>query len=166
MSVKIILKLSLLLKGALIEKESQKLSNIPIASICASAILLAKAGILNGRKFTCLQNAYENHKSLFERSIYTGTDIEVENTVVTAKGTAFAEFAVAICQLMGLLNEKEKLDSTVRRAFSEGYKVTLIQGAHSTFNSEQLRAADIIQHHNKVLGWFANIVDVKDIKLT
>ena len=89
-------------------------SNIPIASICASAILLAKAGILNGRKFTCLQNTYENHKSLFERSIYTGTDIEVENTVITAKGTAFAEFAVAVCQLMGLLNEKEKLDSTLK----------------------------------------------------
>ncbi|WP_440604137.1 cysteine hydrolase family protein [Bacillus sp. GB_SG_008] len=57
------------------------------------------------------------------------------------------------------------VDTTVRRAFSEGYKVTLIHGAHSTFDSEQLCAEDIIQHHNKVLGWFANIVDVKDIKL-
>ncbi|PGZ95488.1 cysteine hydrolase [Bacillus pseudomycoides] len=58
------------------------------------------------------------------------------------------------------------VDTTVRRAFSEGYKVTLIRGAHSTFDSEQLRAEDIIQHHNKVLGWFADIVDVKDIQLT
>ncbi|SFC72901.1 Nicotinamidase-related amidase [Bacillus sp. 491mf] len=57
------------------------------------------------------------------------------------------------------------VDTTVRRAFSEGYKVTLIQGAHSTFDSEQLRAEDIIHHHNKVLGWFADIVDVKEIKL-
>ncbi|MGF9966173.1 cysteine hydrolase family protein [Bacillus rhizoplanae] len=57
------------------------------------------------------------------------------------------------------------VDTTVRRAFSEGYKVTLIQGAHSTFDSEQLRAEDIIQHHNKVLGWFANIVNVQDLKL-
>ncbi|ENQ3080091.1 cysteine hydrolase family protein [Bacillus multifaciens] len=57
------------------------------------------------------------------------------------------------------------VDTTVRRAFSEGYKVTLIRGAHSTFDSEQLRAEDIIHHHNKVLGWFADIVDVKEIKL-
>ncbi|MFD0772002.1 cysteine hydrolase family protein [Bacillus sp. CGMCC 1.60114] len=57
------------------------------------------------------------------------------------------------------------VDTTVRRAFSEGYKVTLIHGAHSTFDSEQLRAEDIIQHHNKVLGWFADIVNVKDLKL-
>lgn len=88
--------------------------HIPIASICASAILLAKAGILNGRKFTCLQHTYENNKALFEESVYTGTDIEVKETIITAKGTAFAEFAVAVCQLMGLLKEKEKLDSTLR----------------------------------------------------
>jgi nicotinamidase-related amidase len=57
------------------------------------------------------------------------------------------------------------VDTTVRRAFSEGYKVTLIQGAHSTFDSEQLRAEDIVQHHNKILGWFADIVDVQDLRL-
>ncbi|MEI4828462.1 cysteine hydrolase family protein [Bacillus sp. FJAT-53711] len=57
------------------------------------------------------------------------------------------------------------VDTTVRRAFSEGYKVTLIHGAHSTFDSEQLRAEDIIQHHNKVLAWFANIANVQDLKL-
>lgn len=88
--------------------------HIPIASICASAILLGKAGILNGRKFTCLQHTYENNKNLFETSVFTGTDIEVEDTIITAKGTAFAEFAVAVCQLMDLLKEKEKLDSTLK----------------------------------------------------
>ncbi|MEI4802478.1 DJ-1/PfpI family protein [Bacillus sp. FJAT-51639] len=88
--------------------------HIPIASICASAILLGKAGVLNDRKFTCLQHTYENNKVLFETSVYTGTDIEVEDTIITAKGTAFAEFAVAACQLMDLLKEKEKLDSTLK----------------------------------------------------
>ncbi|MEH6892690.1 DJ-1/PfpI family protein [Bacillus sp. JJ864] len=88
--------------------------HIPIASICASAILLGKAGILNGRKFTCLQHTYENNKALFETSVYTGTDIEVEDTIISAKGTAFVEFAVAVCQVMDLLTEKEKLDSTLK----------------------------------------------------
>ncbi|MFD3447308.1 cysteine hydrolase family protein [Microbacteriaceae bacterium 4G12] len=57
------------------------------------------------------------------------------------------------------------VDTTVRRAFSEGYKVTLIQGAHSTFDSKQLRAEEIIQHHQTILGWFADIVDIKEVKL-
>ncbi|MCP1124077.1 DJ-1/PfpI family protein [Bacillus sp. 3103sda1] len=37
--------------------------HISIVSICASVILLGKAGILNGRKFTCLQHTYEKTKS-------------------------------------------------------------------------------------------------------
>ncbi|MBY0597583.1 cysteine hydrolase family protein [Bacillus bingmayongensis] len=57
------------------------------------------------------------------------------------------------------------VDTTTRSAFSEGYKVTLIRDAHSTFDSEQLCAEDIIAHHNTVLGWFAEIIDLKDIQI-
>ncbi|MDM5155298.1 cysteine hydrolase family protein [Bacillus sp. DX1.1] len=57
------------------------------------------------------------------------------------------------------------VDTTVRRAFSEGYKTTLIRDAHSTFDSEQLGAEQIVLHHNKVLGSFADIVDLKDLRL-
>ena len=32
-----------------------------------------------------------------------------------------------------------------RRAFSEGYKVTLVSDAHSTFDTEVLRAEDICE---------------------
>lgn len=88
--------------------------DIPIASICASATLLAKAGILNGRKFTCLTSTYENNKTLFKNSTYSGEDIEVEKSIITAKGTAFAEFAVSICQQMGLLIEQDNIDSTLK----------------------------------------------------
>ncbi|KEK22891.1 cysteine hydrolase family protein [Bacillus gaemokensis] len=57
------------------------------------------------------------------------------------------------------------VDTTTRSAFSEGYKVTLVRDAHSTFDSEQLRAEDIVKHHNAVLGWFADIVDLKSIEI-
>ena len=40
-------------------------------------------------------------------------DIEIDKLVITAKGTAFAEFAVEVCRLMGLLNDKEQLKSTL-----------------------------------------------------
>ena len=57
------------------------------------------------------------------------------------------------------------VDTTTRRACSEGYKVTLVSDAHSTFNTEVLRAEDIVKHHNIVLGAFADVVAVKDLKV-
>jgi nicotinamidase-related amidase len=44
------------------------------------------------------------------------------------------------------------IDTTCRAAFERGLKVTLISDAHTTFNSPSLTAADIIRHHNAVLG--------------
>jgi nicotinamidase-related amidase len=48
------------------------------------------------------------------------------------------------------------VDTTTRRAFSLDYKLTLAIDAHSTFDSGDLSAQQIINHHNQVLGWFAN----------
>lgn len=44
------------------------------------------------------------------------------------------------------------LDTTCRRAYSLGYKNTLVKDAHSTFDSKELKASQIIDHHNRVLG--------------
>ncbi|HZY40381.1 MAG TPA: isochorismatase family protein, partial [Anaerolineae bacterium] len=50
------------------------------------------------------------------------------------------------------------VDTTCRRAFSLGYQVALAQDAHSTWNTDTLTAAQIIAHHNTVLGdWFATL---------
>jgi nicotinamidase-related amidase len=49
------------------------------------------------------------------------------------------------------------VDTTCRRAFSMGYKVTLVSDAHSTWDSGVLKAEDIIHHHNGVLRWFADV---------
>jgi len=46
------------------------------------------------------------------------------------------------------------IDTTVRRAFSLGYKVNLLKDCHSTWDSEFLTAKQIIHHHNLVLGDF------------
>ncbi|WP_088006837.1 DJ-1/PfpI family protein [Indiicoccus explosivorum] len=87
---------------------------VPIASICASALLLGKAGILDGRDFTCLPHTYENHQELFSKARYTGNAIETSENIITAKGTAFAEFAVAACQLVGALQEPERADAMLK----------------------------------------------------
>ncbi|GLI85225.1 isochorismatase [Rossellomorea marisflavi] len=55
------------------------------------------------------------------------------------------------------------VDTTCRRAFSMGYKVTLVSDAHSTWDSGVLKAEDIIHHHNGVLRWFADVAQSSHI---
>ena len=44
------------------------------------------------------------------------------------------------------------VDTTCRRALSEGYDVTLAGDAHATFDHEDRTAAQIIAYHNEVLA--------------
>ncbi|MCA1053730.1 cysteine hydrolase [Rossellomorea aquimaris] len=55
------------------------------------------------------------------------------------------------------------VDTTCRRAFSEGYKVSVVSDAHGTWDTEDLTAEQIINHHNGVLRWFADIQTEKEI---
>jgi nicotinamidase-related amidase len=56
------------------------------------------------------------------------------------------------------------IDATCRRAYSLGYKVTLVEDAHSTWDSDHLTASQIIEHHNAVLGgWFAELKALDEI---
>ena len=57
------------------------------------------------------------------------------------------------------------IDTTCRRAFSLGYKVTLASDTHSTWDSEDITAQQIIDHHNGVLRWFADVLPSKEITL-
>lgn len=56
------------------------------------------------------------------------------------------------------------LDTTCRRAFSLGYEVTLITDAHSTWDSADLSASQIITHHNHILRWFAHTVKAAEVE--
>lgn len=56
------------------------------------------------------------------------------------------------------------VDTTVRRAVSLGYDVTLVADGHTTADSAKLAHADIIAHHNETLDGFgagAAVVDVR-----
>ena len=44
------------------------------------------------------------------------------------------------------------IDTTSRRAFTLGYKVLLIEDAHSTFDNSVLKGQQIIDHHNLTLA--------------
>jgi nicotinamidase-related amidase len=56
------------------------------------------------------------------------------------------------------------VDTTCRRACSLDYDVTLVEDAHSTWDRGPLIAAQIIAHHNALLGdWFATVKAERDI---
>ncbi len=58
------------------------------------------------------------------------------------------------------------LDTSCRRAYSMGYKNTLVKDAHSTFDSAVLKAVQIIDHHNSILGGrFVELKAFKDVVL-
>lgn len=55
------------------------------------------------------------------------------------------------------------IDTTCRRAFSSGYKVTLVRDAHSTYDSKNLSAEQMVEHHNHVLRLFAELKESKEV---
>ncbi len=58
------------------------------------------------------------------------------------------------------------VDTTCRRAFSLGFKTTLVSDSHSTFNSAVIEAPKIIEHHNKIIGtWFAALKNAEEINV-
>ncbi|QMV42348.1 isochorismatase family protein [Cohnella cholangitidis] len=56
------------------------------------------------------------------------------------------------------------VDTTVKSGYSHGYKVELARDCHSTYDSDELTAEQIVRHHNSVLAQFATIVDSRDIQ--
>lgn len=93
-------------------------ANIPIGSMCASSILLGQAGLLHGRKFTCNPQTYEAYKTDFESALYTGNNVETTENITTAQGVAFADFTIAVGQMIGLWHHQQDIDKA--RAFCQG----------------------------------------------
>jgi nicotinamidase-related amidase len=56
------------------------------------------------------------------------------------------------------------VDTTVRRAVSLGYDVTLVADGHTTADSANLTHVDIIAHHNQTLDGFGAGTAVVDIR--
>jgi len=57
------------------------------------------------------------------------------------------------------------VDTSTRRAFSLGYDVTLVSDAHSTWDTDNVTAAQIVAHHNAVLGdWFSTAKPAAEIE--
>lgn len=69
------------------------------------------------------------------------------------------------CLIVAGIQTEYCIDTTCRRAYSLGYNVTLVQDAHSTWDTEHLKASQIIAHHNQVLGsWFVTLKTANEIQ--
>jgi nicotinamidase-related amidase len=56
------------------------------------------------------------------------------------------------------------VDTTVRSAHEHGYRVTLVSDAHSTGDTQVLKAKDIVAHHNRTLADFARIMPAEQVQ--
>ncbi|WP_042149382.1 DJ-1/PfpI family protein [Paucisalibacillus sp. EB02] len=85
----------------------------PIAAICASSTLLGKAGLLVSSKFTCAPNTFEMFSNVFSDAEYTGNRLEVVDNIITAKGTAFPEFTIAVIDQLRLWKNNEQREGAL-----------------------------------------------------
>lgn len=85
-----------------------------IAASCASILPLAAAGLLGGRRFTCLQQTIESNTSYFGHAIYTGDDVCTDENIISSKGHAHVEWTEAVCRALGLFDADPRLAMTIR----------------------------------------------------
>lgn len=77
-----------------------------IAAICAAPFVLAKRGVLNGKKFTM----YPGFDSELGGLKYTASPAETDGRIVTGKGPgAVFDFAFHLAAALGMKSECEKL---------------------------------------------------------
>lgn len=81
-------------------------NNSVIAAICAAPFVLAKRGLLNGRRFTM----YPGFDAMLNGLHYTDAPAETDGNIVTGKGPgAVFEFARSIAVSLGMGGECAKL---------------------------------------------------------
>ncbi len=69
-----------------------------IAAICAAPEALYKAGLLNGRRYTC----YPTIRKRITGAVYTGEPTEQDGNIITGKGPAMAwAFAYKLADVLG-----------------------------------------------------------------
>lgn len=78
------------------------------AAICLAPLHLAKAGVLAGRSYTT--SARKDDWAYFDWQMRQDRPVVVDGTVVTARGSAFVEFALTVLELLGAFRRPEHPD--------------------------------------------------------
>ncbi len=83
-----------------------------LAAICAAPTHFVKAGVLEDREYTT--SMPHDHDSPFNPDLYVNQNVVVDEHIVTAQPSGYAEFGIVLGQLMDIYKDKEDLDETVR----------------------------------------------------
>ncbi|GMQ60746.1 type 1 glutamine amidotransferase family protein [Vallitalea sediminicola] len=88
-------------------------NNKLVAAICAAPWILAKAGVLNNRKYTTTIEKWDKkYIELFRTDDpfpwegYMNERVVRDGNVITAKGLAFVDFAVEVCDYLNLFEDE------------------------------------------------------------
>jgi len=86
-----------------------KNKNKVLAAICAGPVHLAKAGVLNGLKYTTSINVNE----YFQKENYRDENVVIDNKVITAEPEGYVDFAIEIGKLMNIYKDDQDLEETI-----------------------------------------------------
>lgn len=91
-----------------------------LAAICAGPRFLAKADILSKSKYTTSAAEwtdahinYFNERDPFPRYNYTGERVTRDKNVITAIGVAFVDFAIEVCDFLGLFATNDEREEFI-----------------------------------------------------
>ena len=82
-----------------------------VAAICGGPTFLANAGALD--YVTCTSSKNEDEDIFFEKANFTDSDLEVDNNIITAKGNAFTEFAVALAKKARIFKTDKEVQDAI-----------------------------------------------------
>ncbi len=87
-----------------------------VAAICAGPEFLAKSGILDGRKFTTTvppsEYVEKKEKDPFPRETYVETRMIRDGNIITAKMSAFVDFALEIWDFLNMYDYENERDES------------------------------------------------------
>lgn len=84
----------------------------PIAAICGGPEFLANAEVITGKRITH-GHSEEYASVVFADCIIEDEDVVVDGNIITARGQAYAEFAVEICRQLELFESEDEAIETL-----------------------------------------------------
>ncbi len=93
-----------------------------IAAICAGPMVLAKAGLLDNRFYTTSivewkdkHKAFFNSGDPFPRLHFKNERVVRDHNIITAKGVAFVDFTVEVCDYLNLFKDEVEKEDFVKQ---------------------------------------------------
>jgi len=117
----------IIIPGGWNDEQRQELTNLIqrihnkgklLAGICGGPQYFARAGVLKGKQYTTTLLAEEYQENdiadPFPRDTHVEQQIVRDQNIITAKNTAFVDFAIEICDWFGLFQNAKQKDLAAR----------------------------------------------------